>query len=98
MLSIAAFILLQLALEVSNQMDVEEEESFTEDALTNCWEKVAVLSTFFATIGIEAENGGQWWVRERSLVWWDYFLSISYEDERWIRIMRLPCSVFESIV
>ncbi|KAL2634132.1 hypothetical protein R1flu_005611 [Riccia fluitans] len=79
-------------------MDVEEEESFTEDALMSCWEKVAILSTFLATIGIEAENGGQWWVRERSLVWWDYFLSIAYEDECWIRIMHLPRSVFESIV
>ncbi|KAL3683921.1 hypothetical protein R1sor_001943 [Riccia sorocarpa] len=98
MICVAAFLLIQLALDVSTEMNIEEEQFFTAERLTSSWEKVAVLSTFLASIGIYAETEGQWWVRERSLVWWNYFLSTAYEDHRWVRIMRLPRHLFDAIV
>ncbi|KAL3685152.1 hypothetical protein R1sor_003174 [Riccia sorocarpa] len=41
---------------------------------------------------------GQWWMKERSLVWYDYFLVHSYEDDRWKKVMHMPKMTFDFIV
>ncbi|KAL3693596.1 hypothetical protein R1sor_007247 [Riccia sorocarpa] len=31
-----------------------------------------------------------WWVKERSLIWYNYYLSHSYDESRWISTLRMP--------
>ncbi|KAL2643820.1 hypothetical protein R1flu_011407 [Riccia fluitans] len=40
----------------------------------------------------------RWWVKERSLIWYDYYLQKAYDDLRWIFTLRMTCGVFKFIV
>ncbi|KAL3677630.1 hypothetical protein R1sor_027578 [Riccia sorocarpa] len=47
------------------------------------------------------EAGGSgvcWWVKERSLIWYDYYLSRGYEESRWVATLRMPKRFFRVIV
>ncbi|KAL3685224.1 hypothetical protein R1sor_003246 [Riccia sorocarpa] len=37
---------------------------------------------------------GSWWVRERSLIWFDYFLMKAFEDFRWRSCVAVPRDMF----
>ncbi|KAL2613053.1 hypothetical protein R1flu_024745 [Riccia fluitans] len=40
----------------------------------------------------------RWWVKERSLIWYDYYLQKSYDDSRWTSTLKMTRGVFKFIV
>ncbi|KAL3693647.1 hypothetical protein R1sor_007298 [Riccia sorocarpa] len=49
---------------------------------------VVVASHVLVDRSFHVDQG--WWVKERNLIWFDYYLWSAYEEERWVRCLRVP--------
>eukprot|EP01018_Ginkgo_biloba_P026608 Gb_15989 [translate_table: standard] len=58
-------------------------------------DKIYVLLQRIATVcGTSSQLDNGWWVKPRSLVWFDRFLCEVYDDNRWVEILRVSRSTF----
>ncbi|KAL2641969.1 hypothetical protein R1flu_009556 [Riccia fluitans] len=72
-----------LKLEDMHMINVEAED----DPMQMWALALQVASTVIGAADIR-ESG--WWVRERSTIWYDYFLDSAYEDFHWRNFMGMP--------
>ncbi|KAL2631720.1 hypothetical protein R1flu_016406 [Riccia fluitans] len=64
----------------------------------NSASRVLLLCAQAAGGSVSTSSEPRWWVKERSLIWFDYYLWHSYDDERWVQTLRMPKRVFLYIV
>ncbi|KAL3681318.1 hypothetical protein R1sor_024274 [Riccia sorocarpa] len=44
------------------------------------------------------DEADRWWIKERNLSWFDYYLWVAYEENRWVRSLRMPKELFLWVV
>ncbi|KAL3689251.1 hypothetical protein R1sor_015560 [Riccia sorocarpa] len=67
-----------------------------DEPVAECWKQAVVLAQAIPAAGTEIVDHG-WWVKERSLLWFDYFLMQGYEEDRWLKCLLMPKEAFLSI-
>ncbi|KAL3693836.1 hypothetical protein R1sor_007487 [Riccia sorocarpa] len=65
---------------------------FTMSRLLTAWVDIEIAS------GNYMEDSDRWWVKQWSLIWFDYYLMHSYENSRSISCLRMPQRIFKLIV
>lgn len=67
--------------------------SLLDPSTFNTWTQTVVLAQAILSAGAEVSDCG-WWVKERSLIWFDYFLLNGYEEDRWVKCLSMPKDIF----
>lgn len=101
MVMATSILCIQLALEQDNLVpplellkseDMHMIDAEAEDDPMRMW--ALALQVASTVIGAADIREAGWWVRERSTIWYDYFLVSAYEDFRWRNFMGMPRRVF----
>ncbi|KAL3696030.1 hypothetical protein R1sor_010106 [Riccia sorocarpa] len=100
LLMASVMVLLQLLMENEDLFDEDEEVDASkrrrieaaEETPTSIWPIAVQLSC--AVMAFCSLQQGAWWVKERSLIWHDYFLMHAFEDFRWRSCVAVPRDIF----
>ncbi|KAL3689513.1 hypothetical protein R1sor_015822 [Riccia sorocarpa] len=81
--------------EEDQTFDHEDMMTDSEDeADTNLQQTTVAVSTHSIIAARQYCEDG-WWVKERNLMWFDYYLWQAFDEERWIRTLRMPKQLFQ---
>ncbi|KAL2613916.1 hypothetical protein R1flu_025608 [Riccia fluitans] len=79
-------------LKLSKRLKLDTGFSHYEEGSSNLWpvamQFCSCIVSFFCI------QTGSWWVKERSLIWHDYFLMRAFEDFRWRSCVAVPRDLF----
>lgn len=98
----AVLLAIEIVVEFVGLMETEPAaDVLTTDsqAVSDSLTRVITTAQQLMSAAIIADHSNiEWWVKERSLIWFDYYLWSSYDDARWIRTLRMPKDLFMQLV
>ncbi|KAH9320546.1 hypothetical protein KI387_015185 [Taxus chinensis] len=80
-----------------SNVQIEDDVNVELYAITSQQENM-ILETELSNLPWGVRNQGEWYVKPRSLHWWNHYIfKVKYDDERFRNIFRLPYALFESL-